>query len=238
MALIDQRLCGVAIDECDTSAFEQFVQAFHAALVGSKFVPLGGMHDGGADGFEERIYEHKSRASVFLQASKTADIEGKIRGTIKRLKDFGREPRSIFFYFSEPISQVDKIEEDIEKTDDVVIRIRAKQFIQAHINDNEQTAQSFTSYLRPAVLHLLELGASGKSHDFPFEAKTLCAFLGHEVNNRKGNVPLLTSVTDSLILWSLEETDPDKNLYMSKDEIFSKNRERYTHGTQIYYGQN
>ncbi len=179
MALIDQKLCGIAIDQCDTSAFEEFVQAFHAALVGSTFVPLGGMHDGGADGFEERVFETATRASTFLQASKTPDIEGKIRKTIRRLRSFGRDPRSIIFYFSEPVSTVDRIEEAIEISEDVVVRIRAKQYIQAHINDSEQTAQSFVSYLRPSVVNLLGFGATGKDHDFPFEAKTLCAFLGH-----------------------------------------------------------
>ena len=59
--LVDQKLCGAAVDACDTSAFEQFCQGFHAAIVGSEFVPLGGMHDGGADGFEEPIFDKLRR---------------------------------------------------------------------------------------------------------------------------------------------------------------------------------
>ena len=190
--LVDQKLCGAAIDCCGTDGFEQFCQAFHAAIVGSEFVPLGGMHDGGADGFEERMFKSRARASTFLQASKSPDIRGKIRRTIRRLKDFGRDPKVIFFYFSEPISTVDQIEEEIANEHDITVRIRPKQYVEAHINDSPQTAQAFQSYLKPAILHLLDIGTIGKQREYPFEAKTLCAFLGQEVNRRRGNVDLLT----------------------------------------------
>jgi len=222
MSTINIRLCGTAVSECDTSAFEQFVQAFHAALVGSAFVPLGGMHDGGADGFEEQIFESASRTNSFLQASKSQDIVGKIRRTIRRLRDFGRDPAVVLFYFSDPIAQIDKIEEDLSVEFNTTVRIRGKQFIESHINNSPQTVETYNSYLRPAIIHLLAVGTAGPTRQFPFEAKTLCAFLGQEVNRRRGNASILTVVTDSLILWSLEGTDPDKNLFMNKSQIQSK----------------
>lgn len=222
MVLVDQKLCSVALDACDTSAFEQFAQSFHASIVGTSFVPLGGMHDGGADGFEEKVFYSDRRPTSFMQASKTADIEGKIVATIKRIRAFGRDLRSITFYFSESISQSDRIEEEISDREDITIRIRGKQYIEAHINDSPQSAQAFESYLKPAIFHLLEIGGSGKGRDFPYEAKTLCAFLGQEINRRRGNESVLLSITDALILWSLEGTDPDKGIYLTVEEIRNK----------------
>lgn len=116
---------------CDTAAFEQFVQAFHAALVGSSFVPLGGMHDGGADGFQETVFEGSSRPGTFLQASKAADVTTKIRSTLRRLSRFGRDAKVVIFYFSEPISTIDRIEEEIATEFDTTIKLRAKQYIEA-----------------------------------------------------------------------------------------------------------
>ncbi|WP_284316481.1 hypothetical protein [Labrys miyagiensis] len=222
MNLIDHNLCGPAIDACETATFEKFAQAFHAALVGSSFVPLGGMHDGGADGFQEQIFESSARASSFLQASKTEDFEGKIAKTIKRLRDFGRDPKVITFYFSVPVSTADQIEERFTNKEDITVRIRAKQYIETHINDNENTAQAFNSYLRPSITHLMEVGGIGHNREFPYESKTLCAFLGQELNRRRGNSSLLTTITDGLILWALEGTEPDKKIFMSKEDLLAK----------------
>ncbi|MCF4125688.1 hypothetical protein [Methylobacterium sp. SyP6R] len=222
MQTVNNRLCGNAVDMCDFSAFEQFVQTFHGSLLGTTFVPLGGMHDGGADGFVEQIFESKARAGTFLQASKTTDIQGKIAQTLKRLKDFGRSPNVVMFYFSVPISQIDSIEEYNTNKHNITVRIRAKQYIETHINDSPQTIQAFNSYLRPSILHLLEVGSTGNSREFPFDEKALCAFLGQEVNRRRGNSTLLTSLTDSLILWSLEGTDPDKSIFLDKNQIQAK----------------
>ncbi len=82
MSAIDHKVCELAIEKCEPRPFEQFVQAFHAALVGANFVPLGGYHDGGADGFNDPVYLSEARAGVFLQASKTADLRGKILAKI------------------------------------------------------------------------------------------------------------------------------------------------------------
>lgn len=222
MATVDIKLCGKAIDECDPSSFERFVQAFHGAIVGSTFVPLGGMHDGGADGIDDQIFESSARGSTFLQASKTSEIKRKIRDTISRLREFGRNPMVVIFYFSEPISNVDEIEEAITNEENVTVRIRSKGYIEAHINNSPATIQAFSSFLYPSVLHLLHLGESGRDREFPFEAKTLCAFLGQEIDRRRGNATLLTALTDALILWSLEGTDPDKDRFLSADEICAK----------------
>ncbi len=203
-------------------AFEDFVQSFHSAIVGTNYVPLGGVHDGGADGFEERIFESEARASQFLQASKTPQIERKIRETVKRIREVGREPKGVLFYFSEPISKADIIEENLSIELDINIRIRSKSYILANINSSPQTVQSFKSHLQPAVTSLMGVGGAGKERDFPFSSKTACAFIGQEINRRRGNASLLDALTDSLILWSLEGTDPATKQFMTYDEILAK----------------
>ena len=60
----------------------------------------------------------------------------------------------------------------------------------------------------------------GYSRELP--ARSLCVFLGQEVERRSGNTQLLEAVTDSLILWTLEGTDPDKEIFRTRAEILER----------------
>lgn len=219
MALVDHRVCEIALDHCEPVPFERFAVTFHSALVGTEFVPLGGHHDGGADGFDDPIFESKAKAENFLQASKAADIGSKIRQTIIRLREFKRDPKLVTFYFSQPCATVDTLEDDIFEETGVRIRLRPKQYIVAHINHSQATQAAFNSYLQDATAFLTRLGSSGEDRPYPFAARTLCAFLGQEMERRRGNNTLLLSVVDTLILWALEGTDPQKTIFKSRDQV-------------------
>ena len=219
---VDLKQCSLAIDMCDPGSFENFVQAFHAAIVGSSFNPLGGFHDGGADGFEDRVFESETKASVFLQASKTDGINAKIRQTVKRLREFGRDPKQIIFYFSDSISTTDRIEEELTEELGTVIRIRSKAYLVAQMNYSAATIAAYNSYLSAAIASVLGVGTAGERRHYPFDARTLCAFLGQELQQRKSQATLLGTVTDTLILWALEGTDPEKGILYGRAEIQSK----------------
>ena len=51
MQTVDYRLVEIALEHVAGSDFEKFFHAFYPALAGVQFVPLGGVHDGGADAF-------------------------------------------------------------------------------------------------------------------------------------------------------------------------------------------
>ena len=196
--------------------FEHFVQAFHAEMVGSSFVPLGGVHDGGADGFEDAIFEGETRPTSFLQASKSSDVNGKIRRTVRRLVEFGRSVTQATFYFSQPISNSDRLEEDLSAELGIAVRIRSKQYIVSHVNHSPATIAAFNSYLAEAASFLNRVGSTGERRRYPFETRTLCAFLNQEVERRRGNATILTAVADTLILWGLEGTDPQAGRTISR----------------------
>src|SRR5215831_1023995 len=86
----------IALDKCDTTAFEKYAQTVFGAVLGNTFKPLGGHKDGGADGFvEPDIQEDEKRASVSFQASKEVDTIGKIRRTIEALRKANRQPKTL-----------------------------------------------------------------------------------------------------------------------------------------------
>lgn len=47
-------------------------------------------------------------------------------------------------------------------------------------------------------------------------------FLEQELERQSGNRSLVETVVDSLIIWSLEETNPDHSLFMKRNEIITK----------------
>jgi len=59
---------------------------------------------GGADGYEGTIYEDGSRSGAYCQASTETDVEGKIRRTVHRLLEFGRDPKVLTYIPSRTVS--------------------------------------------------------------------------------------------------------------------------------------
>ena len=52
--------------------------------------------------------------------------------------------------------------------------------------------------------------------------RTLAVFLRQEVEHRQGKTGLLESVADSLIIWALSDTDPDRGSFMTRGEILAR----------------
>jgi hypothetical protein len=57
------------------------------------------------------------------------------------------------------------------------------------------------------------------------------------MERRRGNTQLLEAVTDSLILWALEGTDPDRNIFMTRSEILHKVEETIPAAHEFFRGE-
>lgn len=225
MQTLNHKAVEIALDHVSGSNFESFFQSFWPALAGTDFIPLGGMHDGGADAFlgESMFEEKKAEPSTFFQASVQQTHRPKIRQTVQRLREFGRTPKTVVYVTSRQVTGIDAEEAKLSEELGVFIRIRDRKWIVSNINHSSETITAFETYLRPEIAFLEELGGAktiGGIHDR--SARTMCVFLGQEVDRRRGNTELLVSVTDSLILWALEGTDPDKDEFLTRDEILAK----------------
>ena len=220
---VDGRLISIALAEVDTANFERFGQALYASIMGKRFVPLGGMHDGGAEGFVEPEVFEDTKVEHFLQVSKQKTYESKIKNTVQRLHKFGRHPKSLTYFSSEVIPAIDRLEEVLSDELGCRIRIIDGKYIQTHINDSDATIAAYLSFLEASIAHLARPGASPIAAGLAIHSdRTLAVFLRQEVEHRQGKSGLLESVADSLIIWSLSDTDPDAGVFMSRDEILEK----------------
>lgn len=209
----------IALGRAAGNVFENFANAFYSSIVGSKFVPLGGIKDGGADARDGQIFGDVSEPGTFYQASVEQDAEAKIRRTVARLKEFGRHPRVLIYLTSQTVRYSDRVERALTKELDVTIAIRDGGYIALHINDDDGTKAAYHDYLHQYTDHLRQIGVSnliGSSKHV--KSPAVYVFLANEVQRRGGDESLVNSVTDALALWALEGTDPDKGIFRTADE--------------------
>jgi hypothetical protein len=224
MSDVSLDLVKIALERVEAFDFERFVQQFFSALLGHEYVPLGGLRDGGADAvFSEHVFEQRGNASLFIQASLRKDYERKIEETIARLRDVGRTPNTLYYITSRVIPRIDQFEDRLSTRLRSTVRIRDFHYIVNHVNDSPQTCAAFREHLVKYTDFLRAVGATrliAPSADV--EDPAAYVFLEQEAANRRGNASLIQTITDSLILWALNGTDPDRNEFMTREEVLNK----------------
>ena len=157
---VSNDLFEVALSKVSGFEFENFACAFMAVLDGRSFIPMGGVHDGGADGaLDKEMYQTES-TNIFYQMTIQADYKAKIKQTVKRLREFSRNPRVIYYVTSKTIPHLDKEEDILSEELGVLVRIRDAKYLYFHINDNQATKSSYYQHLASKTEYLSRVGAS------------------------------------------------------------------------------
>lgn len=196
MATVPPESIQIAFEKCDTTSFEKYSQTVFSSAIGLTFKPLGGHKDGGADGFVDAdIQENVQRVTVFFQASKEIEAEGKIRRTVARLREFGREVKTLHYATSREVKYIDKLQNDLTDELNANIRIYDSSYFEQRCNYSDDVKAAFFQYLQPFLAFLTEaLAPSYPSSPGLKDARIVCAFLGQEVERRLGTTKTLESV--------------------------------------------
>lgn len=223
--LIHPNLIEVALEKADGMVFEKFAHDFFSNISGMKFIPLGGVHDGGADAFQEdsRPLTLNTNPGVFFQVSIQGDHRTKIKSTIQKLKTAKRNPTCLYYITSRRIPKIDLEEVALSTETGISIRIRDRTFIISHINESREARNSFRNHLGDYLEPLKRIGSAqliGPSQHVKTPA--IYVFLRQEVERRGGRQSLSDSIVDSLILWALEETNPDEKRFKTRAAISSE----------------
>lgn len=229
---VHPELAQIALEKVEGFAFERFAQDFLSALEGRDFIPVGGVGDGGADG----IYD-AGNGRTYYQITIQENHRDKIRKTVKRLTEFERTPITLYYLTARPIPHIDKEEDRLTEELDVIIKIRDRKYILSHINDSNGTISAYNNHLAVYTQFLERLTRHEESFTSAHvKDPAAFVFLQHEVTNRLGDRKLVHSIADSMILWSLAETDPDKGIFMTEVEISQKIFERFPWASKIIKG--
>lgn len=217
---INTKLAKVALDNCEGFPFEEFANDFIAAIEGSDFVPVGGTSDGGADGVHEEGLYSTGKKDVFYQISIEKNHRSKVKKTIDRLIEFGRTPKRLIYVTSQTIGTYDREEELLTEKHDVFVRIRDGKWILSNLNHSEATKKAYYTHLRRFTDFLKDLDKGDSIKPSANIAHpSVYVFLQQQVENRENDKNLIKTVADSLILWALNGTDPDKDIFMTRVEI-------------------
>jgi len=236
--VIDPRLVKVALERVDGSHFENFFKHFFCGYFGNVFAPLGGVHDGGADAVldDDGVVENRT-ANTYFQATIQQDHRSKIRGTIKRLREVGRTVTGLTYITSRIVPKLDQEEALLSEELGIFLRIRDGEWLTHQINHNDGTRAAFEAYLKQFVTFISAPGASDIIPETSeITSRTLAVFLRQEVDKRTSKSSLLESITDTLILWALEDTDPDKGKLMTRDKILARVEEVLPSAAQFIRG--
>lgn len=213
----------VAFHASGGPAFERFCQAFFADVFGDRYIPLGGMHDGGADGVVlQYASEVGSRPTHFFQASIEQNPRAKIKKTIKALQKAGRDVQVLTYATSQVVPMIDKLEEEFLRDHAVTVRIRDREFLISHINGSPRRQAAFNENLGQYTTHLKGPGVAPLPTQSNFMSDpTVFVFLRQEADKEEYD-SFVDAVTDSLCLWALQGTDPDAGILRTAEEVRCK----------------
>ena len=214
----------IALDATSGTEFEHFTLAFLAGVLGAKFRPLGGMHDGGADGtVDAGLFVHETRSTSFMQASTEKDTSSKIRMTISRLHEVGRQPQQLIYVTNQTISHLDQVEEDLANKHNLLIRIYDRNYIVTQIPNSAGAISAYFEYLHHRTLHLDGIGrGTVLSNSAHIEDPHVYTYLAGHINPHESDGTFADGVLDALIVFALEGTDPNEGIMRSEAEIRSR----------------
>lgn len=204
----------------DGFLFEKFAQDLLCQILGVEFIPLGGVHDRAMDGLEHSS-KLKDEERTIYQISIEQNPKQKLIRTLTALKDNNIECSRLFYVTNKTVEQQDILEEELYKLFKVVVRCRDAAWLRGNINKNEGTTRTYLTFLES---HHHEFGESGKTQivaDFTSDPR-IFVFLRQQWEEYGSRIRLDDLLTDSLILYSLEGTDPDKKIFFNRDEILNK----------------
>ncbi len=214
----------VALEHCSSQEFENFGQRFMVATRGVNYVPLGGTHDGGADGIlYSGLFEAVGRPNTFLQASIEQDPQAKISRTVTRLREFGRELHRLIYLTSQVVPRLDRVEEQLSGKLDIAIRIIDGNTIAVTVPDNQNVRHAYFEFLHHNAQFLQQFGKSQLIAPSRHIADPhVYTYLAGELNSTSQESTFVDGVVDALLVYGLEGTDPESGVLRSETEIVNR----------------
>lgn len=216
---IDRRAFSFAINKInDGWVFEDFGSRFLSAVLGNEFIPVGGTRDKGIDGFQHVLYQ-KDRVKKIFQLTIEQDYLEKIEDTAVKLLANNIDYQSLTYVTNRKLSEKDRICDDFFDKHDKTLRIFDQIWFETNCNYSEGTIRAYNIFV-DSYLH--EYNSPGKSSivsNLDGDSR-IYVFLRQQLDKKKNSDGIDVILADTLILYALEGTDPDKEIFKTKDEIF------------------
>ena len=221
MKTVNLELIKTALEKVSGDHFEQFANAAFADLIGPDFIPLGGHHDWGADGLLSTVTSSK-RPHVFYQFSVEEDFRGKIRKTVARLREVGRDVNTLYYATSRVIPRPDIAENELGDELKVIVRLRDGSYLANQVNSSPSILAAYDTYLAPSLAYLSDLQSSPLlAEDDAKINSAVYVFLRNELESRESG-GAAEGLADGLIIWALRETGATEGRFLTQIEILTQ----------------
>ncbi|MBO9483851.1 hypothetical protein [Salinisphaera sp. G21_0] len=201
----------------DGFLFEDFAQEFITARLGYQFSSSGGIKDRGIDGFEHTSELEGKPKSIFQMTIDKKPKE-KLKDTLEKLKKNNIEYERLTYTTNIEIKNKDELIDYAEEEYGVNLRIFDGDWIAKNSNNAPPTQEAITNFMARHLREMQKPGREFKVNDHINDPK-LYIYLMQQIGRSEEVEDLNNKLIDSLVLYSLRNTDPDESILMNADEI-------------------
>ena len=202
----------------DGTIFEAFGLDFLSKVLGYQFIPAGGLRDRGIDGLEHTFHRQGLERTVY-QISIEKDYKAKTKDTLDKLQKNKVKLTQFVYISNQKIPEKDLLQDELVESYKLPINIYDVDWLANHVNDSDSTIRSFNIFV-DSYFH--EFNKPGKSYtvtNLELDSRVY-VFLRQQVEEKQNDLRLDKILVDTLILYALGETDPDKGIFLKRDEIY------------------
>lgn len=203
----------------DGFLFERLGQDLTCQLVGINFTPVGGVGDRGIDGLEHTV-EQQGDGMTIYQFSIEADPRGKVLKTAKKLKENGFNVQRLFYVTNRQVGDQDLLAEEVYLEHQISLVCRDIAWLRGNVARSEATIRIYGEFVRNYAHVHAQAPQNLEVADFVNDPRVF-VFLRQQFDIRNQDEKLRELLVDSLILFALEGTDPDKKLFKSAEQILA-----------------
>lgn len=201
----------------DGNIFEIFGSDFLAAVLGYEFIPVGRSKDKGVDAFQH-IFSRKDSEKQIFQLSTELDHVGKIKGTIEKLNTNGIKFNRLIYATNRKINNSESFVDEIFDQTGIPLTIFDIRWFSSNSNLSEKTIKAYQIFVDTYLHQYSKPGQYQTVANLDSDSR-LYVFLGQQFDSNRADLKLDDLLADTLILYSLEGTDPEKGILKTTEEI-------------------
>lgn len=201
----------------DGFVFEDLAQSFLSAVLGASFAPVGGLKDRGIDGLDHSFSRDGVERTIF-QASIDAAPERKLNATLDKLQANKIPFDQVTYVTNQVFPDQDRFVDDVYSKHKKVVRIYDLRWFTANANYSQGTVNAYQSFVDTYLHKYQQPGTAYRVEDLQNDPR-LFVFLRQQLDAERKDLAIDDILAESLILFALEDTDPDKGKFLTNAQI-------------------
>lgn len=204
----------------DGTIFERFALDFLSKVLGYNFIPIGGVRDRGIDGMEHTFHRHGYERAIY-QLTIEKDYKTKIRDSLEKLVKNDIRYDQFIYVTNIPVASKDILIDQFVERYKKAILIWDIDWFANHVNESEVTVRAYQIFIESYLHQFNRPGQTFTIANLEGDPRVY-VFLRQQVEQYRNDLKMDEILADTLIVYALEGTDPDKGILCTRDEILER----------------